>query len=366
MRRTLGRVRRRVESRAERAAARRRHERIARGAPATDRIAVFYGHDRIPGPDEPVHGGLVKFQHLQAVYPNEPEAFNVLYLGSSNRPPDSRELIRLARERGAAVVWNQDGVAYRGWHGPGWERTNRPLAEGVHAADYVFFQSEFCRVGSDLWLEARKGPAEVLPNPVDTELFTPGERGGDRPLTLLLGGNQYQRYRLETALVTLRLLPDARLLVAGRAAWHPDPRVVRRELASLLDRVADRVELLGPYSQAEAPALYRRADVLLHTKYNDPCPTVVLEAMACGVPVVYSRSGGTPELVGEEAGVGVEAPLDWEEDHPPAPKELAEAVRTVAERLPDYAEAARERSLGFDVRQWVDRHREVFERLVRG
>jgi len=139
-----------------------------------------------------------------------------------------------------------------------------------------------------------------------------------------------------------------------------------RSRASLLDRVADRVELLGTYSQAEAPALYRRADVLLHTKYNDPCPTVVLEAMACGVPVVYSRSGGTPELVGEEAGVGVEAPLDWDRDHPPAPPELADAVRTVAERLPDYAAAARERSLGFDVRPWVDRHREVFERLVRG
>jgi hypothetical protein len=81
---------------------------------------------------------------------------------------------------------------------------------------------------------------------------------------------------------------------------------------------------------------------------------------------VYSRSGGTPELVGEEAGVGIEAPLDWEEDHPPAPPELAEAVRRVVERLPDYAAAARERSLEFDVRPWIERHREVFERLVRG
>ena len=61
----------------------------------------------------------------------------------------------------------------------------------------------------------------------------------------------------------------------------------------------------------------RRADLLLHTKYNDPCPTVVLEAMASGLPVVYSASGGVPELVGEEAGVGIPAPFDWEHDHPP-------------------------------------------------
>jgi glycosyltransferase involved in cell wall biosynthesis len=308
---------------------------------------------------------MIKFQHLESVFPNEPETFNVLYLGSSSRPSDSGELIRLARERGAAVVWNQDGVAYLGWHGPGWSRTNEPLAEGVHAADYVFFQSEFCRVSSDVWLEARTGPAELLPNPVDTNLFTPGPQP-DRPLTLLLGGNQYQRYRLEAALETLRLLPEARLLVAGKLSWHPDPRLVRRELPTLLAGLDERVELLGMYLQANAPALYRRADVLLHTKYNDPCPTIVLEAMACGLPVVYSRSGGTPELVGEDAGIGVPAPLDWTRDHPPRPEELGTAVQRVAERLPEYSAAARARAMRFDVRPWVDRHREVFERLVGG
>jgi glycosyltransferase involved in cell wall biosynthesis len=142
--------------------------------------------------------------------------------------------------------------------------------------------------------------------------------------------------------------------------------VVRRELRELLEGDAERVELVGPYSQAAAPALYRRADVLLHTKYNDPCPTVVVEAMACGLPVVYSASGGTPELVGEEAGIGVPAPLDWTRDHPPEPEQLAAAVQRVAERLPEYSTAARKRSLRFDVRPWFDRHREVFERLLGG
>ena len=340
----------------------RRHRRIARTAPSTEGVAVFYGQDRIPGPDEVAHGGTVKFQQLERVFPNEPSAFNVLYLGSSNRPADSSDLIRLARERGAAVVWNQDGVAYPGWHGPGWERTNEPLAEGLHAADHVFFQSEFCRLSSDRFLGERTGPAEVLPNPVDTKVFTPTTRP-ERLLTLLLGGNQYQRYRLETAFETLRLLPQARLLVAGRLSWNPDPRIVQRELPGLLAGVEGRVELLGPYSQSSAPALYRRADVLLHTKYNDPCPTVVLEAMACGAPVVYSNSGGTPELVGD-AGIGVEAPLDWERDHPPDPEALAAAVLTCAVRLEELGTAARARALRFDVGGWLERHRTVFEALA--
>ena len=95
------------------------------------------------------------------------------------------------------------------------------------------------------------------------------------------------------------------------------------------------VEFVGPYTQAQAPALMQRADILLHTKYNDPCPTVVLEAMASGLPVVHSKSGGTPELVGNEAGIGIDAPLDWERDHPPSPDDLAAAVLAVAGRLSD-------------------------------
>ena len=274
-------------------------------------------------------------------------------------------LVRLARRRGAGFVWNQNGVAYPGWYGPGWELANRPAGRLLREADHVFFQSGFCKLSADRFLGERAGPFEVLYNPVDTRVFTPSVRA-DRALTLLLGGNQYQRYRFETALEALRLLPDARLLVAGKLSWSPDPRQVRRDSGGLLGAFGDRVELLGTYSQAAAPGLYRRADVLLHTKYNDPCPTVVLEAMACGLPVVFSATGGTPELVGDDAGVGVPAPLDWERDHPPDPEELAQGVTRVAAGLADYSHAARERALRFDVRPWVDRHREAFERLVGG
>jgi glycosyltransferase involved in cell wall biosynthesis len=102
----------------------------------------------------------------------------------------------------------------------------------------------------------------------------------------------------------------------------------------------------------------------LHTKYNDPCPTIVLEAMACGVPVVYSASGGTPELVGDDAGIGIPAPLDWEKDHPPAANDLAQAVLDVGADLDERSGAARARSLVFDARGWLARHHALFEDLL--
>lgn len=369
MRKALGRARRRAEAISRARRDRRRHAAIAATGPVRDRVAVFYGHDRIPAPDELAHGGTVKFQHLQRAFPNEPRAFNVLYVGSSNRPHDSDELLRLARARHAAIAVNQDGVAYAGWHGAGWERANEPLAELLHSADHVVFQSAFCKASSDRFLGPRES-WEILHNPVDTERFAPGERV-ERPLTLLLGGNQYQRYRFESALEAFELvlddLPEARLLVSGRISWDPDRRKAEREAHELLaaSSASARVELVGTFTQLEAPALYRRADVFVHTKYNDPCPTVVLEAMASGLPVVYSSSGGTPELVGPDAGVGIPAPLDWERDHPPGPAELAAAVLEAARTRKELGTAARARAVErFDVRPWVERHRVLFEQLA--
>src|SRR5207247_2579605 len=106
---------------------------------------------------------------------------------------------------------------------------------------------------SDRFLGGRTGPSEVLHNPVDTERFTPGPGHTRDGLTLLLGGNQYQRYRLETALRALALLPGARLLVSGAISWHPDRRRSEAEARELVTRLGlgDRVELVGTYTQDE-------------------------------------------------------------------------------------------------------------------
>ena len=344
-----------------------RWQEIEATPPRRGEPAVSYGVEEMPGPDEVVIGGAVKFQLLHGIHPNAPRDFNVLYLGSSALPHEAGRLLKLARKRGAVFVWNQNGVAYRGWYGEGYELVNRPRAKLLREADHVFFQTAFCKLGADRFYGERQGPWEILPNPVDTERFRPALRPVDRPPTLLLAGSQYQRYRLAAALETLALVraerPDARLLVAGALSFSEDGEEQAAELVRAL-RIEDAVDFLGPYTQAEAPALMQRADVLLHTKYNDPCPTAVLEALACGVPVVYSASGGVPELVGEDAGLGVPAPLDWERDHPPAAAELAPLVLRLLEDAPTRPEAARARAERFSARGWIARHEEVFAQLI--
>jgi glycosyltransferase involved in cell wall biosynthesis len=325
-------------------------------------VRVFYGHDRVPSPGEPVAGGTAKFQRLATRFPNHPTDFSLLYLGSTWLPRDLGPLLGLARRRGIPLLVNQNGVGYPGWAGDGAEAFNRPLRRILAQAEHVLYQSEFCKRAADEWVGPPSGTWEVLYNAVDVDLFTPaGGSAGGGPV-LLLGGDQYQPYRLELGLETLAaLLPahaDAELLVTGRLATPIEPIVERLGLGG-------RVHVLGRYSQAAAPEIFRRAHVLLHTKVNDPCPSLVIEAMACGLPVVYARSGGVPELVGDDAGIGVLHPDGFERDDPPAPRAMAEALTRVLADQPRYASAARHRAVErFALEPWLDRHAELFERFA--
>jgi glycosyltransferase involved in cell wall biosynthesis len=305
---------------------------------------------------------------MQRQFPNSPQCFNILYMVSSAPPLGAPHIARAAKGIGAKLVWNQNGVAYPASR-PDWKRRNRPMAKMLHLADHVFYQSGFCRMSADEFLGERAGSSEVLYNCVDTGAFTPAESDPDPDhLVILLGGTQYQYYRFETAVralaVLCRQMPEARLLVAGALSWAADAEAQAHGLAQELS-VSDRVTFLGSYTQQEAPGVFRQAHILLHTKYNDPCPGMVVEALASGLPVVYSRSGGVPELVGPDAGIGVPAELTWDRDIPPDPEALAQAILQVADRRSEFAQAARRRAVEkFDVQPWLDRHREVFEGLL--
>jgi glycosyltransferase involved in cell wall biosynthesis len=341
--------------RAERyARAARRWARLLVQRSVPSKLRVFYGHDEVPAPGQAVAGGSGKFQRLAQRFPNSPTDFSLLYLGSTWLPRDLRPLLWLARRRDVPVVVNQSGVAYPGWAGADTERINDQFRRALLAADHVLYQSEFCKRSADEWLGTPRGTWEVLYNAVDVEHFAPeGTPPPDEPV-LLLGGDQTQEYRLEVALRTLAQLPEARLIVTGRLVSDPQPLLGALGIGS-------RVEFAGRYPQSEAPALFRRAHLLLHTKVMDPCPTAVIEAMACGLPVVYAASGGTVELVGDEAGIGAPHPQTWERDEPPQPEALADAVRKVLADRERYADAARRRAVErFALGPWLDRHEELF------
>ncbi len=328
--------------------------------------------------DEPLRaeeariGGGVKLTHLRERFGEERREFSAIYLVSSllHLVPHAEELVAWANRRGVPVVWNQNGVAYPAWCGDFYPWFNEPMRRCIERADYVVYQSEFCRRSADRYLGVAGKPSEVLWNPVDVERFSPvgddSEPMNGLTPRLLAMGTCHSFYRLRASVDCLvelvRRGVDARLTVAGELRWIG----AMGEAAEYVEGVgvAERVRFLPRFSQAEAPGIYRGADVLLHPKYKDPCPTVPIEAMACGVPVVGSRSGGMPELVPAECGVLVDVPDDWAGDHAPAAGAMADGVERIMADRARFARAARDWAVAsFNKQGWVDRHAAIFGRL---
>jgi glycosyltransferase involved in cell wall biosynthesis len=336
-------------------------------APPTCEPALSYGDVLPRGPGAIIHGGKVKLLPLQERF-HEREQFNLLYLVSSAPPPYALDLVRWAKRCGALLVWNQNGVAFPAWAGKRVDFFNRPMAPLLHEADFVVYQSEFCRASADHFLGPVKAPSAILFNPVDLETFAPAAE--PPPLDhweLLAAGTHHQPRRVIIPIEVLAQLRraghPARLTIAGELRW-PNARAEVDE-AIAHRGVADAVRFLPPFTRSEAPRLFRHAHVLLHLKYHDPCPTVVIESLASGVPVIGSRSGGMHELVGDEGGELLEVPLSWEEAAGPNAQAVAQAVERIFRDWPARSRAARARAERlFNQKTWVARHEEIFGHLL--
>ncbi len=98
-------------------------------------------------------------------------------------------------------------------------------------------------------------------------------------------------------------LPDATLLIAGSGPEGTALGKLARRLG-----VADRVRLLGQLAHDELPIVYSASDVLVLASSHEGWANVLLEAMACGTPVVATNVGGSREIVdAPEAGMIVDA-----------------------------------------------------------
>lgn len=316
-------------------------------------------------------GGRVKLTILRELYPDSPSKFNFVYIVSSALPEFAAEFATWAKEHGAKVVLNQNGVAYPAWAGDKYKEINKPLARAMSIADYVIYQSEFCKISADKYLGKPSAPWEIIYNSVDTDIFTPDPeiRLDSNKIKLLSVGTHQSRDRVETAINTVEALKKRgsqfSLSFVGKMDW-PGGEQMAREMVEQ-SGAKDNISFHPPFTQASAPSIYKSGHILLHSKYNDPCPTVVMEAMACGLPVVATRSGGTEEIVGNEGGELVDVKKSWQTTHTPDPKKMADAVERVAYSRQDFSRIARDMAVkSFGKREWLEKHSRLFESLSPG
>jgi glycosyltransferase involved in cell wall biosynthesis len=201
------------------------------------------------------------------------------------------------------------------------------LQEGVDNSDFLSGCSGFIARGIKARFPDRAKDAFPLLNGVDTSLFTPRppERRNNGVEVLFIGRVSPEKgvhVLLEAFKQVTQAIPNARLRVVG-GRWSapydyicrldPDPLVQAMEgyfrngtaYQTYVDELASTlpegsVEFIPAMPQAKLLEAFQRADVFVFPSvWNEPFGMPIIEAMACGKPVVSTYSGGIPEFVHE-------------------------------------------------------------------
>jgi D-inositol-3-phosphate glycosyltransferase len=197
----------------------------------------------------------------------------------------------LARRLGGAKV-------LLGCHGEDFYRGDRLLARQVDGA-------VSCSHFNAATVARRYGfSPQVIFNGVDMELFRPhapqaslrASLGIPAAAALLLFVGRLQPWKgLETAIRALPQLPGAHLVVAGDGEDRARLNTLAGELG-----LSTRIHWLGAVERRKLPQIYSSADLLVATSHaSETFGIGLVEAQACGLPVVASRFGGFPEVVDE-------------------------------------------------------------------
>lgn len=143
-------------------------------------------------------------------------------------------------------------------------------------------------------------PFELLPNPVDTEVFTP-IAGAEEDRLIVFAGTLCEKKGIRQLVQAMpsisAAMPGARLVAAGRDSRDPKGSF-RAQLEELMvPEMRRHVEFVGHIDRDEMPALLSKASVCVYPSHMEACPVAWLEGLAMGKAVIASQAGPGPEIV---------------------------------------------------------------------
>ncbi len=319
-------------------------------------------------------GGMVSFLHkfsaqaqalgVQTTFDLTDAPYSaVLVIGGTRQ----LALLYRAKQRGVRVVQRLDGI--------NWIHTIRPISlkHSIRAeygnlslalirrflADQIIYQSAFSQYRWNQRYGPVSKPVSMAYNGVDLDVYAPGgERPTDVYRLLVVEGSLGGGY--ENGLENAVMLASA----LAQRGWRMEVQVVG-EVAPALQaewtaRSAVPLRWAGLVKRDEIPGLMRGAHLLFSADIHPACPNSVIEALACGLPVVSFDTGSLTELVTPDCGFIAPYGSDSWKLQPPLVANLVGGAEAVLQDWPHFSAAARARAVtAFGVKTMTEKYLDV-------
>ncbi|OMH25946.1 group 1 family glycosyl transferase [Motiliproteus sp. MSK22-1] len=220
-------------------------------------------------------------------------------------------------------------------HGQIPSRARQIVAAAKHASGVVTVSKALAKQLCGMGVDEQK--VQTIYNGVDHDKFglEVNSSEEDPPYILFVGNLKKEKgvvELLEGFAGIAEQYPALRLVYAGEGVMASELLQGAKEKS-----LGDRVELLGTVDHSQLPALMAKAKAVALPSYNEGVPNVVLEAMACGIPVLATKVGGIPEVMVE----GVTGVLVRERDAVEVERGLSELLDQAWDRQKICANASR-------------------------
>ena len=260
-------------------------------------------------------------------------------------------LLRGIRGRGIPVIQRLDGVnwvhklRYTGIKHFLRSEVNNWILRTIRdkIANKVIYQSQFSKYWWEKTFGVAQKPDAIIYNGIDLDTYIPKDIAGPENFVRIITVEGHLKNGLELGLFNVARVVNfinkkkrVEWAVAGETPDH-----VRREAEKIYQ---GKIAWLGIISRDEVRAAVQNSHIFFSAEMNPACPNSVIEALACGLPILGFDNGALREMVGSQAGVILPYAGDVWKLQPAGISEYPQQIDDLLHSYSNYRQAARKRA----------------------